>query len=85
MLTELADACGVKRRKSLRGMFAEAREIDRVFADLGMDLDSGPEADLDKPLLIARKNANGVWEIVPEVTPRQKRRSPASQRERKAA
>jgi hypothetical protein len=35
MSTELVEACGLKRRrKSLRAAFADAREIDQLFADL---------------------------------------------------
>ena len=42
MLGELASACGLLRRKSMRAMFAEARKIDALVEELELD---SPEPD----------------------------------------
>jgi hypothetical protein len=51
MLTELATACGLKRRKSMAELFREARMIDQ----LAEELDSPSESKLDSPLALARR------------------------------
>jgi hypothetical protein len=48
VLAELVATFGLRRR-ALRQEFAEARRIDRVFADLDLDRSDSPSLDLDSP------------------------------------
>jgi hypothetical protein len=53
MLGDLVTACGLRpRRQTMRQMFAQARQIDRLADELD-DLDSGREPD--SPLALARR------------------------------